>query len=85
MSNNSIKRVAQRLIKQKGRSKDFPLIHKNFKGADNPYVWCKIIDIYDDYFMIELYGGTRIEINQIEFIDNYKEWEKSNLAMPYHD
>ena len=77
--------AAKHFIKRKGRNKEYPLIHKNFGGATHPYVWCRIIDIYDDKFMIEFYSGTQTEINQIKFISNYKEWEAMSAPIPFHD
>ena len=84
--NDVIKIAAYHFHKRKGRSQKFPLIHKNFKGSNNPYVWCKIIDFYDDKVVIEFYSGTQLNLDLSTFIANYKDWESKGCPdMPYHN
>ena len=84
--NDKIKIAMQHFHKRKNRPKNFPLIHKNFDGANNPYVWCKIVDFYDDKVVIQFYSGTEMDFDLNKFIENYKNWESEGFpSIPYHD
>ena len=54
-----------------------PLYHKNFEGAKLPVVPVRIIDIIDDYFVIEFQSTKTTTVNQKDFIEFHKSRKKS--------
>ena len=49
----------------------YPLWIKNFPGSQLKIVPVRIVDIIDDYFVIEYQSGKHNNIKQDEFIKSY--------------
>tara|TARA_B100000401_G_C52334004_1_gene497731 strand:- start:21 stop:266 length:246 start_codon:yes stop_codon:yes gene_type:complete len=50
----------------------YPLFHKNFAGATLSIVPVRIVDIIDDFFIIEYQSGNRNSVKQTDFIEFHK-------------
>ena len=47
----------------------YPLFHKNFPGANMSIVNVRIVDIIDDFFIIEYRSGNTSSVKQTDFIE----------------
>ena len=60
----------------------YPLYHKNFEGATLPVVPVRIIDIIDDYFVIEFQSTKTTTVNQKDFIEFHKSIKSTENNAP---
>ena len=59
----------------------YPLYHKNFPGANLSIVPVRIVDIIDDFFIIEYQSGNRSSIKQTDFIEFHNSLRIKNRDM----
>ena len=60
----------------------YPLYHKNFEGATLPVVPVRIIDIIDDYFVIEFQSTKTTTVKQKDFIEFHKSLKSTEKNVP---
>ena len=56
----------------------YPLFHKNFPGATLSIVPVRIVDIIDDFFIIEYQSGNRSSVKQTDFIEFHNSIKNKN-------